>query len=342
MYAYRFSEIYFKYKTEENLINAIKNNEVEYLKDIRNTVISGEWKKYAEAIKKYMDKNNIGVIMYSSPEYPQKLRYISDPPSILYYKGNIELLNQSSIAVIGSRHSSLYGRRCAEKFCSAFAENGICVVSGMADGIDGCAHKTALDKKGNTIAVLGCGVDVIYPPTNSFLYDNIAKDGLVISEFPLKSKPQRGNFPYRNRLIIGLSECLLVVEAGLPSGTMSTVDFALDQGKDVYAVPGNIDSPTSMGTNYLIKNGSFCADDPSDVLNAFGEYSNNYSKKCKVQEADGIQKEIVDILFNEPMSFNELENRLSYNTEELNTALMLLEISGIIEKDSGRIYSLNK
>ena len=205
---------------------------------------------------------------FNSKYYPVKLKNISSPPKELFCLGNLELLNCKSIAVIGSRNYSGYGERAAKEFSYNLAKEDVCIVSGMARGIDSFAHEAALDAKGKTVAVLGSGLDVIYPRENKILYENIIKNnGLIISEYPLGTKPSRQNFPARNRIISRLSDGVLVIEARKNSGTNITVDFALDQGKDVFVIPGNIYSNTSDGTNFLIKEGAIPVTSYKDIIN---------------------------------------------------------------------------
>lgn len=213
-------------------------------------------------------KYNVIKINLNSRFYPDKLRNINCPPKQLFCLGNLDLLNCKSVAVIGSRVYSKYGERAAMEFSSNLAKEDICVVSGMARGIDAFAHEAALKDNGKTIAVLGSGLDVIYPKENEGLFENIFKNnGLIISEYPLGTKPSKQNFPARNRIISGLSDGVLVIEARKNSGTNITVDFALEQGKDVFVIPGNIYSKTSDGTNFLIKEGAIPVTDYNDIIN---------------------------------------------------------------------------
>lgn len=203
----------------------------------------------------------------NSKYYPEKLKNINGKPRELYCLGNLELLNYKSIAVIGSRNYSNYGKRAAMEFSYNLAKENICIVSGMARGIDSFAHEATLKAKGKTIAVLGSGLDVIYPKESIKLYEDIIKnDGLIISEYLLGTPPRKQNFPARNRIISGLSDGVLVIEARKNSGTNITVDFALEQGKDVFVIPGDIYSKTSDGTNFLIKEGAIPVTNYKDIL----------------------------------------------------------------------------
>ena len=202
--------------------------------------------------------NKIIKIDLESKFYPERLKNIYNPPKQIYCLGNLNLLNyKETIAIIGSRNYSSYGKKAANDFSFNLAKNNFCVVSGLARGIDSFAHIAALNSKGKTIAVLGSGLDNIYPKENINLAKRIVEnDGLIISEYELGSKPLKQHFPARNRIISGLSDGVLVIEATKNSGTNITVDFALEQGKDVFVVPGNIYSVTSDGTNFLIKEGA--------------------------------------------------------------------------------------
>lgn len=204
----------------------------------------------------------------NSKFYPERLRNISSPPKQLYCLGNLELLNyKNNIAIIGSRNCSFYGERAAKDFAFNLAKNNVCIVSGLAKGIDSFSHIGTLNAKGKTIAVLGSGLDNIYPKENKKLFQDIIKnDGLVITEYPLGTLALKQNFPARNRIISGISDAVLVIEARKNSGTNITVDFALEQGKDVFVVPGNIYSKTSDGTNYLITEGAIPVLSYKDIL----------------------------------------------------------------------------
>lgn len=197
------------------------------------------------------------VIYINDKLYPKKLLKIKNPPQQLYVMGNIELLNKDSIAIIGSRKCTDYGEKQAAKFSRQISNSDVCIVSGLAKGIDSYAHLGALSVSGKTIAIIGSGIDNIYPKENIKLAENIVKNnGLIISEYPLGTLALKQNFPARNRIISGISNSILVVEAREKSGTNITVEFALEQGKDIYVIPGNIYSKTSNGTNFLIQEGA--------------------------------------------------------------------------------------
>ena len=200
--------------------------------------------------------------------YPQELRKIANPPKTLYCLGDTSLLQKEAVAIVGCRNASKYGLKIAKIFSDGISKKGVTIVSGLARGIDSEAHKGAIDNEGKTIAVLGCGIDVIYPFENEYLYKEIIeKGGLIITEFLPGTKPLKENFPIRNRIVSGLSKAIIVVEAKRRSGTMITVDYAVEQNKDVYVVPGNIDSINSTGTNNLIKEGALVITSYEDLFN---------------------------------------------------------------------------
>lgn len=238
-------------KTKEELtIEGIKES---YANEITNSIYRRNLDKYL----KYMNENNIEIINIYDKNYPDKLKVIYDPPIVLYIKGNKNILNEKAMAIVGCRMCTKYGENIANKLAYNLSLNNINVISGLARGIDSCAHKGTLKTNGKTIAVVGCGLDRVYPTENKTLFNEIINNnGAIISEYIIGTKPLAKNFPRRNRIISGLSDGVIVVEAREKSGTLITVDFALEQGKNIYAVPGNIDNPNSYGTNDLIKQGA--------------------------------------------------------------------------------------
>jgi DNA processing protein len=228
-------------------------------------------KEGPDNIIKKMKANDIQISCFDEDTYPLMLRSIHNPPYILYYRGDILTAAQFCIAVVGSRITSNYGKIVARKLSREMAESGTVVVSGMARGIDTEAHWGAIEGGGTTIAVLGSGLNVVYPPENLRLFREITSKGLVISEFPVDTQPEPAHFPMRNRVIAGLSRGVIVVEAGEKSGALITADFALEQGREVFAVPGAITSRTSTGTNNLIKQGAKLVTSMQDILEEFPE-----------------------------------------------------------------------
>lgn len=211
-----------------------------------------------------MDGNHI--ITLADAAYPQRLLEITDPPCLLYAKGRIELLNHPAFAIVGSRHASSEGIQNATRFASALSQAGLTIISGLALGIDGAAHQGALTGVGSTIAVVGTGANLVYPAAHHALAHQIAEQGCIITEYPLGTNAQAGNFPRRNRLISGLSQGVLVVEASVSSGTLITARMALEQSRDVFAIPGSIHSPLSKGCHQLIKQGAKLVESAQDII----------------------------------------------------------------------------
>lgn len=263
-----------KYKTAENIWSLdrtqlqkskLKNDEIERILNIN---LRKNLDKYLE----YMNKNKIEIITINDKYYPKQLKNIYLPPVVLYLKGNKKILNNRSVAIIGCRNCSIYGSTIAKCFAKEISKYNINIVSGLARGIDTSSHLGALESKGNTVAVVGTGLDIVYPAENKYLQEKIiAENGAVISEFIVGTKINKINFPLRNRIISGVSDGVLVVEARKRSGTFITVDYALEQGKDVYVVPGNINSSTSEGTNNLAKQGAKIVTKIEDILEDFVE-----------------------------------------------------------------------
>lgn len=249
-----------KYKKVENIWNA-KEKELIYIEGIGQNLANKMLKReYKEKAKRYLEKleeKNIQVITLQDTYYPDKLKTIFGKPIVLYVKGKKDILNEFSLAIVGCRECSQYGKNTAIEIAHTLSNNQVNIVSGLARGIDAYAHQGALMGKEKTIAVLGCGVDIIYPKENEKLYNEILqKEGAIVSEYIIETEPERMHFPARNRLISGLSDGVIVIEAKEKSGSLITVDFALEQGKNVFVVPGNINSPYSKGTNDLIKQGA--------------------------------------------------------------------------------------
>ena len=236
-------------------------------------ILRKEYRQGLDNELKYLNKNNIKHITIQDEEYPEKLRHIYDSPISIYCKGNISLLKEFSLAIIGCRENTEYGKVVTNYIGYNLGKEKLVTVSGLAKGIDSIAHKATLMGKGKTIAVIGSGLDNIYPKENIKLAEEIVKaGGLIISEYPIGTKPLNMNFPARNRIISGLSDGVIVIEAKKKSGTMITVDFALEQGKNVFVIPGNLTSKNSEGTNELIKQGAKCVTCMEDI---YEEYKMN-------------------------------------------------------------------
>ena len=262
-----------KFKIPEGIYNATKEEllEIDGIGEYKvEQILKKEYRKDLNKVKEYMDKNNIELITLNSKYYPEKLKSLYDKPICLYIKGNKEILNDFSLAIIGCRENTKYGELVAKKLSYEIATKKITTISGLAKGIDSIAHSSTIDAKWKTIAVIGSGLDIIYPKENIYLADKIIKTGgVIISEYVIGMQPKRLNFPARNRIISGLADGVVVVEAKKKSGTMITVDFALEQGKEVFAVPGSILSKNSEGTNEIIKQGAKLITCLNDILEEY-------------------------------------------------------------------------
>ena len=256
----RFNKLIQSFNSVENLFNASFSQilKVDGIGEkLANQISSEEIKKDVKRHIEYMKRNNIDIVFINDDFYPNDLKQIYDPPICIYVRGNKEILNKKSIAIVGCRDASEYGKKVAQDFAFNISKNDFNIVSGLARGIDSFAHLGAVKAKEKTIAVLGNGLDTIYPKENTKLAKEILNlGGVILSEYSLGSPPKKQNFPARNRIISGISKGLIVIEAKEKSGTMITVECALEQGRDVFAIPGNIDSLNSIGTNEIIKQGA--------------------------------------------------------------------------------------
>ena len=249
-----------RYKTPEKIYNLKKEEILQnkgFNEKLAETIICKENRENIEKQIECLQRQNIKILTIEDAEYPKILKNIYDYPVSIYVKGNETILNVPAIGIVGCREPSLYGEKVAQYFAYHLSKRKINIISGLAKGIDSQSHIGAIKAKGITIGVVGNGLDMVYPKENQYLYDKIIKEnGAIISEYPLGTKPEKMNFPARNRIISGMSKGILVIEAKKKSGTLITEDFALEQGRDVYVVPGNIDEINSVGTNDLIKQGA--------------------------------------------------------------------------------------
>jgi DNA processing protein len=275
----------------------------------------------------------ISLVPFGSPLYPEALSNIYDPPILLYVKGSLKPVDSKAVAIVGARKASSYGLKAANSIASFLAENKITLISGLARGIDTEIHRTTLRKGGRTIAVLGSGLDFIYPPENKNLYNDIAQTGAVISEFPLLTPPEKYNFPRRNRIISGLSLGTVVVEAGLKSGSLITARFALDQGRDVFAIPGPLNSRTSEGTHALIQEGAKLVHKAADILLELNLPI--ISKSNNIKELSDIENWLLDKLDEESYSVNKLVDNSIYSIQNIKAAVTKLELKGFIRQIHG-------
>ncbi len=287
-----------------------------------------------------LEKDNIKVITIMDAEYPEKLRYLDDAPMLFYCKGDISLLNTDAISIVGTRMPSNYGRYVTEKFAGVLASAGLTVVSGLAYGVDAISHRKALEVNGKTIAVLGGGLNHIYPEANTNLANEIAEKGLLISEYPPFAKPTKYTFPVRNRIIAGLSLGTLITEAGKKSGTIHTKEYALDYGRDVFAVPGNINSLKSELPNSLIRSAQAeCVLEPEDILIRYNMDSPKLAKRAVEVSMD--EEIILKLLKNGEQDFDELAKNSLLPTNILNSCLTTLEIRGLIKRMPAKTYMLS-
>lgn len=286
-------------------------------------------------------KKGCQAIDFGDPAYPELLRQIADPPPVLFVRGRKELLYHSCLAIVGSRASTAYGRRTARSLAADLAPS-LTIVSGMALGIDAEAHAGALAAGGGTIAVLGCGLDVIYPMQNRRLYDQIGQSGLLVTEYPLGTSPEGFRFPARNRIIAGLSLGVLVVEAAKKSGSLITAQMALESGREVFAVPGQVDSFKSEGTHWLLKEGAKLVQSARDVLEELDLASNSGSEGGKAAdihsstvETEALQ--LLKLIDPYPQARERLCGDSGLTAARLNELLLLLELEGLIETLPGDV-----
>lgn len=286
--------------------------------------------------------HNLKIISIEDKNYPQNLKAIPGAPIVLYVKGEITETDSLSIAIVGSRKASFYGLSLAEKFASGLSGYNMTIVSGMARGIDTYAHRGALKNKGRTIAVMGSGFNQIYPYENKELAEDIALNGAVISEFPMDTAPVRQNFPRRNRIISGLSLGVLVVEAARNSGALITADFALEQGRDVFALPGKIDSINSLGTNDLIKEGAKLVLNVEDVIEGLNLYMlRPFSPQVEAEPEGAAESEeanIYDLISEEPIYLDEIIKNANLEFPTLSKMLLELEMRNLIRQLPGKQF----
>lgn len=292
---------------------------------------------------KALEKEKIEAIAVSDKRYPKLLSQISDPPPIIYVRGNWEILNSECFAVVGTRSLTDYGKRVTPSITKEIAKAGFTIVSGLARGIDALAHKAAIEAKKTTIAVLGCGLDwnVFFPPQNRRLAQEILdKGGAIISELPYGTHGTAFTFPQRNRIISGLSRGVLVVEADIKSGALITARSAVDQNRDVFAVPGNIFSPVSAGTNLYIKKGAKPVTSAEDILTEYG-ISYNDTRRAIVPENE-TETKILKILqaapSGEPVHIDEIIRRSGYDVGEIQATLVMMELSDKIKNVGSNRY----
>jgi DNA processing protein len=289
------------------------------------------------------------IITLDDPEYPPLLLEIPDPPPLLYVHGNPWCLHNNQLAIVGSRNPSPAGEENAYAFASSLSLTGLCITSGLALGIDTASHKGALDSNNQTIAVIGTGLDRVYPARNKALAHLIAENGALVSEYPLGTRPLPGNFPRRNRIISGLSLGTLVIEAGISSGSLITARLAIDQGRDVFAIPGSIHNPLAKGCHHLIREGAKLVESANDILNELAHVLPNLNTPVKnttsntaTDEIDKEIKSLLDLVGFDPTSTDMLIKRSGLTAETVSSMLLVLELRGMVKSSSGYYTRTNE
>ncbi len=337
-----------------SISNLMKTSDIkeEIARNIKNVLTSKRFKDELRIIS----KENIKIMTIFDDDYPLNLRSIYDPPVVLYIKGNYLIQDTISLAIVGSRKASLDGLKFAKKLSIELAQSNITVISGLARGIDSASHRGALEAGGRTIAILGSGHNFLYPPENKNLYRQVAECGAIISEFPMFMPPRRENFPRRNRVISGLSLGVVVVEARKRSGSLITANFALEQGREVFAVPCHPDSMNSKGTNQLIQDGAKLVQDVDDIIDELKPQLKSYIQlnvnkerkqlnkteyKKNSSNIENIEKRVYDILSDRAYDVNELTSKSAIDKDTLSASLLSLEIKGLVKKISDGLYIKN-
>ena len=286
-----------------------------------------------------LEAENIQVITLEDDKYPRRLKDIAQPPPLLFLRGEITVQDEWAVAIVGTRKVTPYGQDVAEEVARFLANNKVTVVSGLARGVDSIAHTAALKAGGRTIGVLGSGVDEIYPPENRGLANQIIETGSIISNYPLGTKPEAGNFPPRNRIIAGISIAVVIVEAGKKSGALITANFANEQGRDVYAVPGKIHSSQSMGPNQLIKDGAHPLLRPEDLIDALDLVMVTEKQTARqVLPADATEAALYSVLGFEPLHIDDIGRQAEMPIEKVSATLALMELKGMVRQVGGMHY----
>jgi DNA processing protein len=288
-----------------------------------------------------IEVKGIKVITVQEDGYPRRLKEIDLPPPVLFIRGEIRLDDDWAVGIVGTRRMTAYGRQVAEELAEFLAHHGVTVVSGLARGVDAISHQAAIKAEGRTYAILGCGVDVVYPPEHRTLAEEITQHGALISEFPVGTAPDSNNFPPRNRIISGLSQAIVVIEAGETSGALITAAFAADQGKDVFAVPGYIHALQSKGTNRLIRDGArplLKVEDVLEVLNL--EQIQEYRQARLEFPLDESEKKVVDVLGEDSMHVDEIQVKSGMSIDKVSSTLVMMELKGMVRQTGGMSYML--
>jgi DNA processing protein len=302
---------------------------------VRQTRNSGALERTWEVI----EKQGLTVLTWEDEAYPRRLKEIDQPPPVLYLRGEVADEDQWSVAIVGTRRATAYGRQAAEELAAGLARRGITVVSGLARGIDAIAHQAALKADGRSLAVLGCGVDQVYPPEHRRLAEQLCQQGGLVSDYPPGTPPEAANFPPRNRIISGLSMAVVVIEAGESSGALITASFASEHGRLVFALPGSIYAPQSKGTNRLIREGAHIYLDLPGMLELLnlGQVSQQRAARA-VLPADATEAKLYAILGHEPVHVDEIGALADLPIAQVSAALALMELKGLVRQVGGMNY----
>ena len=305
------------------------------------TIASWQPKLSLEAEMEKLDHYGIKVFTWHDPGYPARLKEIYDYPPILYVRGSLLPEDEWCLAVVGTRRATVYGKQVTEEIVTDLAQNKITIVSGLARGIDSVAHRTALEAGGRSIAVLGCGLDIVYPSENADLARRIIKQGALISEYPLGTRPRAENFPRRNRIMSGLSLGVLVTEAGKTSGAMITAHLALEQNREVFAIPGSILSPVSSGTNHLIQEGAKLVSNYTNILEELNLEAVAHQMEIKEAiPASGTETRLLKQLGAEPTHIDEVCRNSDLPMSQVSSTLAMMELKGLVKQVGTMNYVL--
>jgi DNA processing protein len=292
-----------------------------------------------ETVWERIQSAGVQVLTWEDEAYPRHLKEIDQPPPVLYMRGSLLPEDEWAVAIVGTRKVTAYGRQVAEDIATVLAHSGVTIVSGMARGIDSVAHQAALNAGGRTLAVLGSGVDQVYPPENRKLAAQIMEHGALLSDYALGTQPDGVNFPPRNRIISGLSLATVIVEAGETSGALITASFAAEQGRDVFAVPGNITAPQSLGTNRLIRDGAQPLLSPQDVLEALNLTMVTEHQVARVAlPTDPVEAHLYKLLSQQPMHVDEIRQQAGMPIETVTATLAMMELKGMVRQVGGMNY----
>jgi len=292
-----------------------------------------------ERIWSQIEKQGITVLTWEDELYPPRLKEIEQPPPVLYVRGEVRLDDHYAVAIVGTRRITPYGRQITEDLASFLAGQGVTVISGLARGVDAVAHSAALKAGGRTVGVLGSGVDKIYPPEHLQMAEKMMTQGAVVSDYAIGTPPDSSNFPPRNRIISGLSMATVVIEAGETSGALITAEFAAEQGREIFAVPGNILAPQSKGTNKLIQNGAHPLLCPQDLMQALNlTRAGQFKAARKALPADALEAQLLGALGSEPVHVDEIRNQTGLPIEKVSATLTLMELKGMVRQVGGMNY----